>query len=135
MTRFKKLIVGAALLPFVAGGALVASSASAEPKPEPRLAAATTHWGKFDASGRQLAGDGSITSVNHFGGGRYNLFTNFDATNCALTGTLNTQGGNDPGPGNSSTLLGLVNSSTLFVRAATPPGVDNDRPFSVAIFC
>lgn len=81
-----------------------------------------------------------ITGINEFGIGRYNITTSSGLNGCALLGTVNTNGGNDPGPGSSSILVGQVNGNTLFIRTATPSSggtaaVDSDRPFSVTIVC
>ncbi|MEV0309839.1 hypothetical protein [Nonomuraea fuscirosea] len=89
------------------------------------------------ANGALLAASG-IGDVNKFGQGRYSLTTNTDVTRCALTGMINTDGGDNPGPGSASILVGAVSPRTLFVRTATPSGphprtVDDDRPFSVRI--
>ena len=94
---------------------------------------------KVSADGRLLAGSG-ITSVDKFGTGRYNLTTDRDISNSALIGTVNSLDGNtDVGPGSSSILVAPVDANTLFVRTATPSAgspahVDDDRPFSVAVF-
>ncbi|MBT2386363.1 hypothetical protein [Streptomyces sp. ISL-11] len=132
--RGRTVAVGA--LALVAGGAFITSGASAAPTAGTGTTAATTYWAKVTAGGSLVAGSG-ITGVYKFGNGRYNLYTNFNASNCALTGTLNTNGGSDPGPGTSSILVGAVSSSTLFVRTATPSSqsVDDDRPFSLVIAC
>ncbi|MBT2211059.1 MULTISPECIES: hypothetical protein [Actinomadura] len=127
----------------IAGGALAVSGASADtgsaPRPAAGRVAATTLFAKVGANGALLASSG-IGNVNHFGGGRYNLTTSIDISGCALLGTINTGGGNDPGPGSSSILVGAVNGRTLFVRTATPSAsgnkiVDDDRPFSVQVTC
>jgi hypothetical protein len=120
----------------IVGAAFASTAATAAP---PGPAAVTAAWAKVSASGAILASQG-ITGVNKFGGGRYNVFTSTNISNCALHGTLNTQGGSDPGPGSSSVLVGVVNSNTLFVRTATPSSpspfsVDEDRPFSLLITC
>ncbi|GAA0399436.1 hypothetical protein [Streptomyces luteireticuli] len=134
MKRPGRLIVGAAALVLATGGAFAVSSATAEAGPGARTLSGTTYWAKVSAEGTLLGGSG-ITGVNHWGGGRYNLYTSFGLDSCALTGTLNTKGGQDPGPGNSSVLVGEVYSNTLFVRTATPSSVDDDRPFSLVIVC
>jgi hypothetical protein len=136
------MAVGAAAA--IGGGALTVSGASADTgsaaRPAAQRVAATTLWAKVSQNGGLLAASG-IGNVNHFGGGRYNLTTSVDISGCALTGTINTNGGSDPGPGSSSILVGAVNGRTLFVRTATPsaPGnpkiVDDDRPFSVLVTC
>jgi hypothetical protein len=132
--RTSLFVGGAAAL--VVGVTFASATATATP---PGPAAVTTAWAKVSASGVILASQG-ITGVNKFGGGRYNVFTSANISNCALHGTLNTQGGGDPGPGSSSILVGAVNSTTLFVRTATPSSpspfsVDQDRPFSLLITC
>jgi hypothetical protein len=93
----------------------------------------------LDQHGALLGGSG-VSGINKFGRGRYNVTTVVNITNCALTGTINTNGGSDPGPDSASILVGMVNGNTLFVRTATPSAanpanVDDDRPFSLAIFC
>jgi hypothetical protein len=127
----------------LAGGVVAASAASAATVPGAQAvrpaAVGTTLWAKVASNGTLLASSG-IGSVNHFGRGRYNLSTSVDISNCALTGTVNTSGGSDPGPGSASILIGAVNGTTLFVRTATPSAqnpqtVDDDRPYSLAIFC
>jgi hypothetical protein len=124
-------MLGAALL--TVAGSFAAASASAE--------AATHYWAKVSASGSVLTGNG-VSRVIHFGHGRYDLVFSHSINACALTGTVNTNGGGDPGPGSASILLGEVNTSLLFVRTATPsstpgspPTVDDDRPFSVILTC
>lgn len=132
--------VGAAAV--IVGGAFAVSGAAADTGSAGQPAASVTGvtlWAKVSATGTLLAASG-ISSVNHFGGGRYNLTTTSDISNCALTGTINTAGGGDPGPGSGSILVGAVNGTTLFVRTATPSAaapktVDDDRPFSLAIYC
>ncbi|AHH96658.1 hypothetical protein GCM10010174_40100 [Kutzneria viridogrisea] len=131
------LVLGAAAL--VLGGAFVSTSAAAGPAAPKAPAAVTSSWAKVSANGALLAGQG-ITGINKFGRGRYNLTTSGDISNCALNGTLNTNGGSDPGPGSSSILVGAVSGNTLFVRTATPSStspytVDDDRPFSLSITC
>jgi len=81
-----------------------------------------------------------VSKVIKVGRGRYEAITTVDISKCALTGTVNTIGGTDPGPGSGSILVGDVNSTTLFIRTATPSAtfpktVDDDRAFSVAFFC
>ncbi|MBC2874287.1 MULTISPECIES: hypothetical protein [Streptomyces] len=129
--------LGTAALALAAGSTFVISAASADPKPRAAAPAATTpHWARVSAGGTLFAGEG-ITSVVRFGNGRYNLDTNFNAQDCALTGTVNNANFTDPGPGTSSILVGLVSSNRIFVRTATPSSgsVDDDRPFSVVIAC
>lgn len=134
------MVLGAAAV--IASGVFATSGATAETgfagQPA-KQAAAVTLWAKVASNGTLLASSG-IGNVNKFGKGRYNLTTNSDISNCALTGTINTSGGSDPGPGSASILVGAVNGRTLFVRTATPSSqnpmtVDDDRPFSLAIFC
>ncbi|WP_157549318.1 hypothetical protein [Nonomuraea candida] len=134
------MTVAAAAL--VAGGVFAVSGATAQDasaaQPAQR-AAGVTFWAKVAANGNLLAASG-IGNVNKFGQGRYNLTTNADISRCALTGTVNTNGGGDPGPGSASILVGAVDGRTLFVRTATPSGpsprsVDDDRPFSLLIAC
>ncbi|WP_327261622.1 hypothetical protein OG444_08775 [Streptomyces sp. NBC_01232] len=139
MNASRKLVIGAAALALTAGGVVAVSSASAEPREARQAAAVTTAWAKVAANGQVLGGQG-ITGLNKFGIGRYNITTSGSLNGCALLGTINTNGGNDPGPGSSSILVGQVNGNTLFIRTATPsqPGsaaVDSDRPFSVNIVC
>lgn len=141
MNGTRKLALGAAAMALTVGGAFAASSASAEPKAAPAAAAlaTTTTWGKFTAAGGVLGGQG-FSRVSHFGTGRYNITTTSSLVGCALLGTINTNGGDDPGPGSSSILVGLLNPTTLFVRTATPSGtgnatVDSDRPFSITAIC
>jgi hypothetical protein len=93
---------------------------------------------KVSADGELLMGSG-ISNASKFGKGRYNLTTDRDISNCALIGTVNSSGGPDVGPGSSSILVAPVDADTLFVRTATPSAsspahVDDDRPFSVAVF-
>lgn len=97
-----------------------------------------TIWARVSSDGTLLASSG-ITAVNRFGNGRYNLTTNRTISGSSVIATINSAGGEDPGPGSSSILVGEVDGNTLFVRTATPsassPGhVDDNRPFSVAIF-
>ncbi|MEV5500206.1 hypothetical protein AB0M50_32875 [Nonomuraea fuscirosea] len=134
-----KLFMTAAASALVAGGVFTISGAAAQEASAQRAAAGTTFYAKVAANGALLAASG-ICDVNTFGQGRYNLTTNTDITRCALTGTINTDGGEDPGPGSASILIGAVSPRTLFVRTATPSGphprtVDDDRPFSVHISC
>jgi hypothetical protein len=122
-------ILGAALLTVAAS--FTVASASAE--------AAEPYWAKVTAAGGALAVSG-VTKITHFGHGRYDLIFSHSLSSCALTGTVNTSGGSDPGPGSASILLGEVSSTELFVRTATPSGsgaatVDDDRPFSVLVIC
>ncbi|MEV1247033.1 hypothetical protein ACIBO2_08780 [Nonomuraea sp. NPDC050022] len=126
----------------IASGVFAVSSATADTNSaalSANRAAPGTLWAKVSANGTLLAASG-IRNVNKFGGGRYNLTTDSDISRCALTGTINTSGGNDPGPGSASILVGAVNGRTLFVRTATPSAqhpmnVDDDRPFSLVISC
>ncbi|WP_405788266.1 hypothetical protein OG753_10905 [Streptomyces sp. NBC_00029] len=139
MNASRKLVIGAAALALTAGGVVAVSSASAEPREARQAAAVTTAWAKVAANGQVLGGQG-ITGLNKFGIGRYNITTSGSLNGCALLGTINTNGGNDPGPGSSSILVGQVNGNTLFIRTATPSqsgsaAVDSDRPFSVNIVC
>lgn len=136
LVRTSLVLSGAAL---VVGGAFATTTASASPAAPHAPAAVTNSWAKVSANGVVLAGQG-ITGINKFGRGRYNLFTSTDISNCALTGTLNTNGGSDPGPGSASIIVGAVNGNTLFVRTATPSAaspnsVDDDRAFSLTITC
>ncbi|MEU4227041.1 hypothetical protein AB0F17_22315 [Nonomuraea sp. NPDC026600] len=134
------MILGASLV--IASGVFATSGAIAETGFAGQLVkrnAAGTLWAKVGLNGTLLASSG-IGNVNKFGKGRYNLTTNSDISNCALTGTINTSGGSDPGPGSASILVGAVNGRTLFVRTATPSAqnpmsVDDDRPFSLVISC
>ncbi|MCX5197786.1 hypothetical protein OOK31_28480 [Streptomyces sp. NBC_00249] len=139
MNVSKKLALGAAAMALTIGGAVAVSSASAEPQRPAQAAAVTTAWAKVAANGQVLGGQG-ITGINKFGIGRYNITTSSGLNGCALLGTINTNGGNDPGPGSSSILVGQVNGNTLFIRTATPSSggtaaVDSDRPFSINIVC
>lgn len=139
MNGSKKLALGAAVVALAIGGSVAVASASAEPQQAARAAVTTTAWAKVAANGQILGGQG-ITGINHFGGGRYNITTASGLNGCALLGTINTNGGNDPGPGSSSILVGQVNGNTLFIRTATPSGtgnavVDSDRPFSISVVC
>lgn len=139
MNVSKKLALGAAAMALTIGGAVAVSSASAEPHRAATAAVTTTGWAKVAANG-QILGSQGITGINKFGIGRYNITTSSGLNGCALLGTINTNGGNDPGPGSSSILVGQVNGNTLFIRTATPSGtgnavVDSDRPFSVTIVC
>ncbi|WP_327412963.1 hypothetical protein [Streptomyces sp. NBC_01233] len=139
MNASKKLALGATALALTVGGAVAVSSASAEPHQAARAAATTTAWAKVSANGQILGGQG-ITGINKFGIGRYNITTSSGLNGCALLGTINSNGGNDPGPGSSSILVGQVNGNTLFIRTATPSAggtaaVDSDRPFSLGIVC
>ncbi|MCX4777246.1 hypothetical protein [Streptomyces sp. NBC_01264] len=140
MNVSKKLALGAAATALMIGGAVAASSASAGTNhPVAGAAVTTTAWAKVAANGQILGGQG-ITGINKFGIGRYNITTSVGLNGCALLGTVNTNGGNDPGPGSSSVLVGQVNGNTLFIRTATPSStgnatVDSDRPFSVTIVC
>lgn len=134
------MMLGAAAV--IAGGVFATSGATAETGStgqHAKRAATRTLWAKVGSNGTLLAASG-IGNVNKFGRGRYNLTTDSDISNCALTGTINTSGGSDPGPGSASILVGAVNGRTLFVRTATPSAqnpmsVDDDRPFSLAISC
>ncbi|WP_328924791.1 hypothetical protein OG429_09120 [Streptomyces sp. NBC_00190] len=139
MNGSRKLAVGITALALTVGGAVAVSSASAEPREAARAAATTTAWAKVAANGQVLGGQG-ITGINKFGIGRYNITTSSGLNGCALLGTINTNGGNDPGPGSSSILVGQVNGNTLFIRTATPSAggtaaVDSDRPFSITVVC
>lgn len=138
-----RLFMTVAASALVAGGVFTVSGATAQhasaAQPAERAAAGTTFWAKVAANGNLLAASG-IGNVNKFGQGRYNLTTDADISRCALTGTINTNGGSDPGPGSASILVGAVGARTLFVRTATPSGpsprsVDDDRPFSLLIAC
>jgi len=124
-------ILGAALLTVAAS--FSAASASAD--------AAVVYWAKVSATGVELTGSG-VSHVIHFGHGRYDLTFPNSITSCALTGTVNTSGGVDPGPGSASILVGEITSKAIFVRTATPSAkagtsetVDDDRPFSVTLTC
>ncbi|MFJ7588683.1 hypothetical protein ACIQZO_15140 [Streptomyces sp. NPDC097617] len=126
-------------LALTVGGVVAVSSAAAEPGRARQAAATTTARAKVSANGTVLGGSG-ITGINRFGIGRYNISTAANLAECALLGTINTNGGSDPGPGSSSILVGKVNATTLFIRTATPsqpgsPAVDSDRPFSVTVVC
>ncbi|MEU8778276.1 hypothetical protein [Streptomyces sp. NPDC048606] len=140
MNGSRKLTFAAAALALTVGGAVAVSSASAEPTVTSRTAmTTTTAWAKIAANGQVLGGQG-ITGINKFGIGRYNITTAAGLNGCALLGTINTNGGNDPGPGSSSILVGQVNGNTLFIRTATPSAggsaaVDSDRPFSITVVC
>ncbi|WP_371679369.1 hypothetical protein [Streptomyces sp. NBC_01276] len=139
MNGSRKLALGAAVMALTIGGAVAVSSASAEPRRTAQAAAVTTAWARVAANGQVLGGQG-ITGINKFGIGRYNITTSGSLNGCALLGTINTNGGNDPGPGSSSILVGQVNGNTLFIRTATPSAggtaaVDSDRPFSVNVVC
>ncbi|QES53853.1 hypothetical protein DEJ51_05995 [Streptomyces venezuelae] len=141
MNASRKLAIGAAALALTTvGGVLAMSSASAESREARQAAAVTTAWARISASGQFLGAQGITGTVNHFGNGRYNITTTSNLNGCALLGTINTNGGGDPGPGSSSILIGQVNANTLFVRTATPsaggsPAVDSDRPFSISVVC
>ncbi|MER6201303.1 hypothetical protein ABT234_28540 [Streptomyces sp. NPDC001586] len=140
MNASRKLAFGAAALALTVGGVVAVSSASAEPSQARQAAAVTTAWAKISASGQFQGAQGITGTVNHFGNGRYNITTTSNINNCALLGTVNTNGGNDPGPGSSSILVGQVNANTIFVRTATPSSggnaaVDSDRPFSISVVC
>ncbi|MFJ9634076.1 hypothetical protein ACIQPR_06110 [Streptomyces sp. NPDC091280] len=135
MNRSTKLALGAVATALALGGTV---AASAQPDQVHR-AAATADWAKVAANGHLLGGQG-IRGVHRFGNGRYNITTTHNLNGCALLGTVNTNGGSDPGPGSASILVGQVNRNTLFVRTATPSGpgnatVDSDRPFSVTVVC
>ncbi|MFJ7778301.1 hypothetical protein [Streptomyces yangpuensis] len=139
MNASRKSAIVAAALALTVGGVVAVSSASAEPSRAQRAAAVTTAWAKVAANGQVLGGQG-ITGINKFGIGRYNITTSSGLNGCALLGTINTNGGNDPGPGSSSILVGQVNGNTLFIRTATPSAggtaaVDSDRPFSINVVC
>ena len=142
MRKHVLLSVALGIATAVTGGSLAVSSAAAATPPAMHTQATAVGpsvWAKVSGNGALLAGSG-VTSINKFGRGRYDLTTAVDVTNCALTGTVDTNGGSDPGPGSSSILVGLVNGNTLFVRTATPSAaspanVDDDRPFSLAVFC
>jgi hypothetical protein len=135
MNRSTKLALGAVVTALTIGGTV---AASAQPDQVHR-AAVTAGWAKVSASGRILGGQG-IRGINKFGIGRYNITTTHSLNGCALLGTINTNGGSDPGPGSSSILVGQVNGNTLFIRTATPSSggsaaVDSDRPFSITVVC
>ncbi|WP_405494807.1 hypothetical protein [Streptomyces sp. NBC_00096] len=140
MNVSKKLALGAAAMALTIGGAVAVSSASAEPhQAQAQAAPVTTAWAKVAANGQIIGGQG-ITGISKFGIGRYNITTSSGLNGCALLGTINTNGGNDPGPGSSSILVGQVNENTLFIRTATPSSggtaaVDSDRPFSITVVC
>ncbi|MEU9131950.1 hypothetical protein AB0D08_28250 [Kitasatospora sp. NPDC048540] len=139
MNGFRKPALAAAAVALAIGGTLAVSSASAAPQAPTGSTATTTAWAKVSAAGALLGGSG-VTGVSHFGNGRYNITTTADLGECALLGTVNTNGGSDPGPGSSSVLVGKVSSNTLFIRTATPSSagsaaVDSDRPFSITIVC
>ncbi|MEV7443768.1 hypothetical protein AB0O22_21990 [Streptomyces sp. NPDC091204] len=139
MNTSRKLAFGVTALALTVGGAVAVSSASAEPRQARQAAAVTTAWAKVAANGQVLGGQG-ITGINKFGIGRYNITTSSGLNGCALLGTINTNGGHDPGPGSSSILVGQVNGNTLFIRTATPSAggtaaVDSDRPFSINVVC
>ncbi|WP_424215933.1 hypothetical protein ACN20G_27700 (plasmid) [Streptomyces sp. BI20] len=133
---------GVVALVTIAGVAVVSAADGGAPREGARgsgAAVVTTAWAKVSAGGTVLGGAG-ITGINKFGIGRYNITTSSDLGNCALLGTINTNGGNDPGPGSASILVGKVNGNTLFIRTATPSAsgnaiVDSDRPFSIQIVC
>ncbi|MFI7356640.1 hypothetical protein ACIBTP_22200 [Streptomyces avidinii] len=140
MNASRKLAFGATALALTVGGVVAVSSASAEPSGARQAAAVTTAWARISANGQFLGAQGITGTVNHFGNGRYNITTTSNLNGCALLGTINTNGGNDPGPGSSSILVGQVNANTLFVRTATPSSggnaaVDSDRPFSINVVC
>ncbi|MEV7546494.1 hypothetical protein [Streptomyces sp. NPDC089915] len=139
MNGTRKLALGAAAMALTVGGAFAVSSASAEPAHTRQAAATTTSWAKISAGGVLLGGQG-VRGVTRFGTGRYNITTTSSLVGCALLGTVNTNGGDDPGPGSASILVGLLNPTTLFVRTATPSGtgnavVDSDRPYSITAIC
>ena len=125
MRRSKKvvrLLMTAGASAVIASGALAVSGAAADTGSAGQHAqsvTAATLRAKISSNGTLLAGSG-VGGVNQFGGGRYNLTTSSDISNCALTGTINTVGGSDPGPGSGSIVVGAVNETTLFVRTATP---------------
>jgi hypothetical protein len=119
---------------------LGATPASAAQAPGCCSALVVSAWAKVTAAGGIISAAGLTGSVNKFGIGRYNIGTITDLTGCALMGTINSSGGSDPGPGSSSIMVAEVDTHTLFVRTSTPssPGnasVDDDRPFSVIVFC
>lgn len=140
MNGSKKLALGAAVVALAIGGSVAASTASAGTREASHAAmATTTAWAKVSADGRILGGQG-VTGINKFGIGRYNIKTAGNLGQCALLGTINTNGGSDPGPGSSSILVGQVDANTLFIRTATPSSggtaaVDSDRPFSITVVC
>ncbi|TDB86685.1 hypothetical protein E1264_17120 [Actinomadura sp. KC216] len=142
MKKSARFLMTVGAVAAITSGAFAVSGAAADTGSagQGERAAATTLWAKVSANGTLLAASG-IGGVNHFGSGRYNLTTSVDISSCALTGTVNTNGGSDPGPGSASILVGAVNGRTLFVRTATPsaPGnpkiVDDDRPFSLTVTC
>ncbi len=140
MNASRKLAFGATALALTVGGVIAVSSASAEPSRARQAASVTTAWARISANGQFLGAQGITGTVNHFGNGRYNITTTSNLNGCALLGTINTNGGGDPGPGSSSILVGQVNANTLFVRTATPSSggsaaVDSDRPFSISVVC
>ncbi|MFJ7208322.1 hypothetical protein ACIQWR_32935 [Streptomyces sp. NPDC098789] len=139
MNGSKKLALGAAVAALAIGGSVAVSTASAGTREASHAAVTTTAWAKVAANGTILGAQG-ISGINKFGIGRYNITTSSGLDRCALLGTINTNGGNDPGPGSSSILVGQVNGNTLFIRTATPSAggsaaVDSDRPFSISIVC
>ncbi|MFI5986708.1 hypothetical protein ACIBEA_38340 [Streptomyces sp. NPDC051555] len=139
MNATRKLALGAAVAALAIGGSVAVSTASAGTREAAHAAPTTTVWAKVAANG-QLLGSSGVSAVRKFGTGRYNIDVYPDLANCALLGTINTNGGTDPGPGSSSILVGKVSEKTLFIRTATPSGtannvVDSDRPFSVTIIC
>ncbi|MFC4052248.1 hypothetical protein ACFOY4_21405 [Actinomadura syzygii] len=128
----------------IAGGAFAVVVTAADAGTDGRSnqrAAATTLWAKVGANGALLAASGFVDVRHSNSSGRYNLLASVDISRCALTGTVNTEGGTDPGPGSASILVGAINGRELYVRTATPsaPGnpkiVDDDRPFSVTVIC
>ncbi|MER5733285.1 hypothetical protein ABT084_33985 [Streptomyces sp. NPDC002138] len=139
MNGSKKLALGAAVVALAIGGSVAVSTASAGTRPAERAAPTTAAWAKVAANG-QVLGSSGVSAVRRFGVGRYNIDVYGDLANCALLGTINTNGGTDPGPGSSSILVGKVSSNTLFIRTATPSAggsaaVDSDRPFSITTIC
>jgi len=125
------LALGAGLLTLAASLAITSTPADA----------ATHYWVRASATGAILTSSG-VSSINHFGHGRYDVYFSHNLSSCALIGTVNTSYAADAGVGSASILVGLVNTTTLFVRTATPsatagtsPTVDDDRPFSLTITC
>ncbi|MEU9718964.1 hypothetical protein [Streptomyces sp. NPDC047976] len=138
MNGSRKLALGAAAVALTVGGAFAVSSASAEPKAV-GARATTTAWAKVSADGLVLGSQG-IGRLERFGTGRYRIAMPSSVAGCALLGTVNTNGGGDPGLGSASILVGISNATTVYVRTATPSAsgsatVDSDRPFSITIVC
>jgi hypothetical protein len=123
--------LGAGLLSLAASLAITSTPAEA----------ANHYWARVSSTGTVLASSG-VTKVDHFGHGRYDVYFSHNLSSCALIGTVNTSYAADAGVGSASILVGLVNTTTLFVRTATPSAtagssatVDDDRPFSLTITC